>query len=256
MIRRISGIILLALIVVSCGSRRAATGIATKDAEASGIIEKHYADETDFETLTGKLRTVYENEERSQSVNLTFRMEKDKAIWLSASVLGFPVAKAYITPTNVSYYEKVGKTYFDGDFSYLSDILGTPLDFEKLQNLLLGQAIYDLRTEEYEFSETARGYQFLPSKEGDIKKMFLLNPSNLKADAQQLAQEHENRSVTVTYSGYQEISGKLFPKDIKIVANEGGKSTNIDLTYRSLEINEELSFPFDIPTGYEEIAVE
>lgn len=256
MIRRIFVLILLSAFVISCGSGRAKKGIATKNAEAAGIIAKHYENEPDFETLTARLRTVYQTEDKTQTVNLNFRMEKDKAIWISATVLGFPMAKAYITPSSVSYYEKIGKTYFEGDFSLLSDILGTPLDFEKLQNLLLGQAIYDLRTEEYEFSQTARGYQFLPVKNDLIKKMFLLNIGNLKAEAQQLAQEEENRSVTVTYAGYQEISGIIFPRDIRIIANESAKSTHIELTYRSLEINTDISFPFEIPSGYEEISVE
>lgn len=256
MIRRIFVLALLSVIVISCGSGRTKKGIVTKDAEAAGIIAKHYENEADFETLNAKLRTVYQTEDKTQSVNLNFRMEKDKTIWISATILGFPMAKAYITPTSVSYYEKIGKTYFEGDFSLISDILGTPLDFEKLQNLLLGQAIYDLRTEEYEFSQTPRGYQFLPVKDDFIKKMFLLNTGNLKAEAQQLAQEEENRSVTVTYASYQEISGRLFPRNISIIANEGAKNTHIDLTYRSLEVNTELSFPFEIPSGYEEISVE
>lgn len=256
MIRRIVVLILLSAFVISCGSGRAKKGIATKNVEASGIIAKHYENESDFETLTARLRTVYQTEDKTQTVNLNFRMAKDKEIWISATVLGFPMAKAYITPSSVSYYEKIGKTYFEGDFSLLSDILGTPLDFEKLQNLLLGQAIYDLRTEEYQFSQTPRGYQFLPVKDDLIKKMFLLNTENLKAEAQQLAQEGENRSVTVTYSGYQEVSGKLFPRDISIIANEGANSTHIELTYRSLEVNTAVSFPFEIPSGYEEISVE
>lgn len=253
MIKKSFILILLCSMIISCGTRRAATGIATRNAEAAGVIEQHYEKETDFETLSGRLRTVYQDEEKTQSLNLHFRMEKDKAIWMSASILGFPVAKAFITPTNVSYYEKVSKTYFDGDFSLLSELLGTPLDFEKLQNLLLGQAIYDLRKEEFDFSETARGYQFKPLVAGELHKMFLLNPEHLKAEAQQLAQEGENRSVTVTYSGYQQISGKTFPEDIKIVANSGSKSTNIELSYRSLEVNKEMNFPFEIPSGYDQI---
>ncbi|MDR9457540.1 MAG: DUF4292 domain-containing protein [Salegentibacter sp.] len=256
MIRRIFVLFLLSAFMISCGSGRVKKGIATKDLEAAGIIAKHYENEPDFETLTARLRTVYQTEDKTQTVNLNFRMEKDKAIWISATILGFPMAKAYITPSSVSYYEKIGKTYFEGDFSLLSDILGTPLDFEKLQNLLLGQAIYDLRTEEYKFSQTPRGYQFLPVKDDLIKKMFLLNTGNLKAEAQQLAQEEDNRRVTVTYTGYQETSGKLFPRHIRIIANEGANSTHIELTYRSLEVNTDISFPFEIPSGYEEISVE
>ena len=85
--------------------------------------------------------------------------------------------------------------------------------------------------------------------------MFLLNAKNFKTEAQQLIQDQENRGLTVTYSEYQEVDGLIFPENIKIIANEGGASTNIDLTYRNISFNEEVSFPFDIPSGYEEISL-
>lgn len=245
----------MVFILSSCGSGKRVGRIVTKDAEAASVIKKHYKTEVDFKTLSGKLKTIYQDEEKTQTVNLSFRMEKDKAIWMSAQIVGFPVAKAYITPTKVSYYEKFSKSFFEGDFSLLSNMLGTPLDFNKLQNLLIGQTIYDLRDETYTISQSSQGYQFMPVDESGIKKMFLLDPINFKASAQQLAQVDENRSVTVTYSKYQEISGKLFPKEIKIIASEAGKSTNIELVYRSLVFNEGVSFPFEIPSGYDEISV-
>ncbi|MDX1542842.1 MAG: DUF4292 domain-containing protein [Christiangramia sp.] len=255
MLKKIFVLVLVSVFVISCGSRKSTSGIVTKNAEAVSVIKKHYTNEADFKTASGKLRAVYQDAEKTQSVNLSFRMKKDEAIWMSASILGFPVAKAYITPTSVSYYEKVTQTYFEGDFSLVSDFLGTPLDFQKLQNLLIGQAIYDLRTEEYDFIQSPRGFQFVNDASDNMKKMFLLHPESFKAEAQQLAQEQENRSLTVTYSDYQSVDGLIFPENIKIIANEGGASTNIDLTYRSLSFNEEVSFPFDIPSGYEEISL-
>jgi len=255
MLKRIFTLILLSALVISCGSRKSTGKIATKNAEAVSVIKKHYTSEIQFKTASGKLRAVYQDEDKTQSVNLSFRMEKDKAIWMSASILGFPVAKAYITPTSVSYYEKVTQTYFDGDFRLVSDFLGTPLDFNKLQNLLIGQAIYDLREEEYNFTQSPRGFQFVKDGGAIMKKMFLLNPTNLRAEAQQLVQDNDNRGLTVTYSDYQEVEGLIFPENIKIIANEGGVSTNIDLTYRNISFNEEVSFPFDIPSGYEEISL-
>ncbi|MDT0675331.1 DUF4292 domain-containing protein [Autumnicola musiva] len=248
-------LICLTLILVSCGGGRATKEIATKNAKAANVIARHYDNEADFKTASGKLRAVYQTEDRTQSVNLSFRMEKDKAIWMSATVLGFPVAKVYITPTSVSYYEKISKSYFDGDFSLVSEWLGTPLDFQKLQNLLIGQTIYNLREEPYRMEQSARGYQFLPEEVSAVERMFLIDPTNYKATAQQLAQTSENRSVTITYSDYQTIDGRIFPDNIKIIANEGGESTNIDITYRSVEFNQEVSFPFDIPSGYDEISV-
>ena len=255
MLKKYFALILLSAVLVSCGSSRTGNRIATKNAEAKSVIKKHYTGKDDFKTAQGKLRAVYQDEEKTQSVNLSFRMKKDEVIWMSASILGFPVAKAYITPSSVKYYEKVSQSYFEGDFELISQFLGTPLDFQKLQNLLLGQAIYDLRTEEYDFIQSERGYQFVRASEGSMKKMFLLNSSNFKAAAQQLVQDLENRSLTVTYSEYQNQQGVMFPENIRIVASEAGNSTNIDLTYRSISFNEEVSFPFDIPRGYDEISL-
>ena len=119
MIRRIVALVFMAVFIASCGSSRRAGKIVTKNTEAVSIIKKHYAEEADYKTASGKLRAVYQDDEKTQSVNLSFRMEKDKAIWMSASILGFPVAKVYITPNSVSYYEKVTQSYFDGDFCFL-----------------------------------------------------------------------------------------------------------------------------------------
>lgn len=248
-------LICLAMFISSCGSGKKPMEI--EDAATSKVVAMHYNNEVQFKTLSSRMRLKYQDEDRSQSVTVSYRMEKDKTIWISAQVLGIPLAKALITRNRVSYYEKIGKTYFDGDYRLLSKWLGTPLDFDKLQNLILGQTIYDLREDRYILTESTRGYQLVPSNGNEtIKKMFLLDPQSFKATAQQLSQDKENRSVTVTYPGYQTVSGQILPEEIRIIANEGGKGTQIEMSLRSVSLNDEVSFPFDIPSGYDEIVIE
>ena len=230
--------------------------VAPEDAAVAAVVDQHYENEVDFNTLQGRLSLDYQTEERSQSVTVNFRMKKDDTIWMSGQLLGIPLAKVMITPNSVQFYEKITRTYFDGDFSLLSDLLGTPLDYEKVQNLLLGQTIYDLRDERYMLTESSMGYQLQPERENFLKRMFLLDAGNFKAIAQQLGQERENRSVTVTYPEYQKIKGQLFPTQIKIIATEGAENTRIDMTFRNIEFNVPVSFPFSIPSGYEEISLE
>ena len=136
-------------------------------------------------------------------------------------------------------------------------MVGNAADYQKLQNLLLGQSIYDLRDERYKLTESNRGYQLVPSLNlGLIKKLFLLDSKSFKAIAQQLSQERNNRNVTVTYPKYQKIGNQTFPEEIKIIANETGKSTQIDISYRSVSFDERVNFPFEIPAGYDEIVIE
>ena len=251
-------LLLTAIFLTSCGGARTAKmgTTAPEDAAVAAVVESHYENEVDFETLQGRLSLNYQTEERSQSVTVTFRMKKDETIWMSGQLLGIPLAKVMITPNSVQFYEKITRTYFDGDFSLLSDLLGTPLDYEKVQNLLLGQTIYDLRQERYRLTESTRGYQLQPEQEDLLKRMFLLDAGNFKALAQQLSQTRENRNVTVTYPEYQKVGGQLFPGQIKILASEGAENTRIDMTFRSIEFNVPVSFPFSIPSGYEEITIE
>lgn len=248
-------IIISILVFTSCGSKKKIFEI--EDAATSKVVSMHYNNEATFKTLNSRMRLKYQDEERSQSVTVSFRMEKDNTIWMSAQLLGIPLAKALITRDRVSYFEKINKTYFDGDYSLLSKWLGTPLDFDKLQNLLLGQTIYDLREDRYKLTESTRGYQLVPSNEAEvIKKLFLLDPQSYKATAQQLSQEGENRNVTVTYPKYQKVSGQTIPEEISIVANEAGKGTQIEISMRSVILNESVTFPFEIPSGYEEIVID
>ncbi|GAB2762747.1 DUF4292 domain-containing protein [Actinomadura fibrosa] len=230
-------------------------GTPAEDAAVTSVVDKHYTKAIDFNTLQGRLGIDYQTEDRSQSVTVTFRMKKDDTIWMSGQLLGIPLAKVMITPNSVQYYEKITKTYFDGDFRLLSHWLGTPLDFQKVQNLLLGQTIYDLRKERYKLTESVRGYQLEPADPGFLKKLFLLDAANYKALAQQIGQKVENRSVTVTYPEYQKVSGRVIPQSIKILANDGAESTRIDMQFRSLEFDVPVSFPFSIPSGYEEISI-
>ncbi|NND11135.1 MAG: DUF4292 domain-containing protein, partial [Flavobacteriaceae bacterium] len=84
---------------------------------------------------------------------------------------------------------------------------------------------------------------------------FLLNPGHFKMDSQQITQMQENRMLQVDYLKYQEVSKQKIPEQVKIFALDAGDETIIDMEYRSVSLNEELRFPFRIPSGYDEIII-
>src|SRR5690606_28803382 len=180
-----------------------------EDISAKAVIRNHYYSHINFKTLSGRMKIDYSDGSATQSVSVTFRMEKDKAIWLSAP-LG--IVKAYITPDRVSFYNKLDNEYFDGDFSYLSQLLGTDLDFEKVQNLLLGDALFDLRDEKYSMDITNKYYQLKPKRSGDLfKTLFQIEPLNYKMASQQISQPWKKRLLEINYNDYQKISNWILP---------------------------------------------
>ena len=251
MIKKVVLLLSIVLILGACKSTKAITGgevdsrISTKR-----IIENHYANQTDFKTLSGRVKIDYSDGKSNQGVNVSLRMEKDKVIWISAP-LG--MVKAHITPERVSFYNKLQNEYFDGDFGYLSNILGTELDFSKVQNLLLGDAIYDLRDGKYSSEVNDGKYQLKPKRTQELFKiLFQVEPKNFKIATQQIAQPEENRRLQAEYT-YQDISGKVMPNEIHIVALENRNRTTIDLSFKNVELNRNLNFPYKIPKGFDEI---
>lgn len=244
----------IALLVFSCKSAKVISdGTVDNRLSSRAVIKSHYQQETDFRTLGGKIKIDYSDGEDSQSFTVSLRMEKDKAIWISAP-LG--IVKAYITPERVSFYNKLENEYFDGDFSYLSELLGTSVDFDILQNLLLGQAIVDLRADKYTISVTEDNYQLIPKEPGTLyKTLFQVEPKNFKMALQQLSQPLKKRLLEIRYKNYQSLDKSVLPNEIGILAVQENSESTIALEYRNLELNKSISFPYKIPNGFKEIVL-
>ena len=231
-----------------------ADGTLNDKLPAKTIIKTHYQNGPDFKTLSGKMRIDYSDGEDSQGVSVSLRMEKDKAIWISAP---FGVVKALITPGRVSFYNKLENEYFDGDFAYLSKYLGTELDFEQIQNLLTGQALLDLNEGKYNVSVSGENYQLKPKQALELYKiLFQIDPENFRMASQQLSQPEKKRLLQINYSDYAQMGKYLLPQRIAIAAIEASDRSTVDLQYRNIEFDRPLNFPYNIPNGYDRIILE
>lgn len=217
------------------------------------IIKNHYRNTLKFKTIRGKLKVRFSNGKKEESFTLSLRMKKDEAIWLSATL---SLVKVYITPEKVSFYNKLDNTYFEGDFSLISKFLGAELDFEKVQNLLLGNALFDLKNERFNSTIENKMYVLTPKRDLELfNRLFLLDAFHFKVKQQRLEQLAEKRLLTIDYPEYQEITGQAFPKNVEIKAKEANKTTTIQVEYRKITFNEKVRFPFKIPSGYKEIKI-
>ena len=199
-------ILLLVVARSACKTQKNVSDAGINTIATKKIISNHYSNSFNQKTISAK------GKKASASVSVRLRLEKDKTIWLSASKFGIPLAKVKITPTRVSYYEKLSKTYFDGDFTLLSNWLGTELDYEKVQNILLGQAVMNLRKGKYISSIENNLYEVKP-KRAIKKKIDIISIDN--KDLITINIEYKtvefNKKLTFPFSipnGYKEITLK------------------------------------------------
>ncbi|RXP64455.1 DUF4292 domain-containing protein [Lutibacter sp. HS1-25] len=250
-------LIVVFLAITGCKSKKNATDTnAIEVVSAKKLINDHYAHAFDKKTLSANINAKYADTKASVSINIKLRLEKDKTIWMSATKMGFPIAKILITPKSVQYYEKLERTYFDGDFSLLSKWLGTELDFKKVQDLLVGQAVLNLKDEKYDVKISNNSYELRPRHANDLFAiLFFMNRENYKLDKQEIRNPKKAQMLDISYPSYTEIEGEQFPKNIDIEVIDIDKKTLVNIEYKSVEFNNKLTFPFEIPSGYKKISL-
>ena len=245
----------LIVFLIGCKSKQAvATAAANDNIEVTKIINGHYKNEHDFSTLNIRANAKYEDEKQSHSMNADIRIKKDEIIWINIKFLGIPMAKAMITPTKVSYYEKINNTYFEGDFSMLSNWLGTDLDFNKVQNLFLGKAIDDLTKDKWVSEVVEKMFKLSLPNSSDIAKEFYFEGANYLLKKETITQASKNRNLEIRYPSFKEEKGMFLPNEINIKAEQKDKVT-INIEYKHTTFNENLSYPYSVPSGYTAVEI-
>ncbi|PIE49231.1 MAG: deoxyuridine 5'-triphosphate nucleotidohydrolase [Flavobacteriales bacterium] len=239
---------------MACKAKKVAGSANDMDLTAKKVIRNYQTNQFDKNTINAKLRLKYSGKNSLPNVSASLRLEKDKAIWVSVSKLGFQVAKILITPEEISFYEKINRTYFTGSFTDLSRWLGADLDFKKVQNLLVGEALYDLKKEKFDIQTVNKNYLLTPVNPHPLYAiLFYINPVNFKVNSQQITEKADRKSLVINYNDYQSIDNQIFPKIIAIIANDNKYVTKIDVDYKSVEFDKKLSFPFKIPKNYDRV---
>lgn len=224
---------------------------ATKPMKAEKLIANHYELDKDFKTAYIKADVSYKDPKEALNLSADIRIQKDEKILISIRFFGITMAKGLITPKEVKYYEKSGNSYFEGNYSTLSKWLGTDLDFTKVQNMLIGEAFDNLEKGKYDSSVENGLYKLEDKTSKNTLKSFLFEASKYMIKNQKIQQLKEKRTLSVVYPNHKQYEAITFPSALNIEAINDEKKTNIDIEYSSIKFNEELSFPYSVPSGYD-----
>ena len=245
--------IVLGLLFLGCKSTKTLQDSETLDSKMSvkQIVKNHNKFQSKFKTLQGRLKVEYVQGDRSETHTLTLRMEHDKTIWVNAFL---NMVRVKITPDRVRFYNKLDNTFFDGNYALISELLGTDLQFKNLQNLLLGEAIFNLKPKEFKKTTHPNSYM-LTSKQPNalFDLLYLINPTFFKLDTQQVSQTLEQNVLKIKYQSYQKVEGLVIPQNIAITATNTNEQTDLNLNIKSVSLDQPLRFPFNIPKGFKAI---
>jgi len=252
-----SALVLAALALASCHRVPSSSGKLGPGTSTAAATVKTPAGikttNTNFQYLSGKGKVHFTRGSVDQSANFNLRVRRDSAIWLSGSLLGIEGVRALLTPDSVRVVNRLEKSYFAGDYAYLSQLLGVPVSYAQMQAILLG-----------DYQPAPKGAVPVIKVEGENQNVTYPQApliieqlvSNATGRLQQLkvSESGAQRSLTVGYADFQKPSGTDLPFAFttNVLGQQGGNpNTTATLNFQKVEVGSgHLDFPFSIPKGF------
>ncbi len=258
--KKLAYIFCLGALLTACTTQKAVKDSENTSkvvSESGRIIQQTLAKKSTFTHLTIRGKANADLGEMAGGVNITMYVNNGQKIWVNASKFGFNGARALITPKGFQAYEKLGKSYYEGDFSLANKLMKVDfIDFQKFQNLLIGKVFVDLNLNDYTAELQNNQYIVHYSKNaqieanpkaGEYSQTYIFDQGFRLIEAR-LKDPKQKVEVSLLYQNWVKVEGEEFPKNVKIIIKDK-KTKEVDLEYNSFTF-QETNTPFSIPNGY------
>ena len=236
---------MILLIINSCGVLQPKPTSTLSVANTKELLEQTQLTQPTWETLDLRGSLTARQGDISQRITTTIRISANKLIWLNAAVI-VPLGRVKIDQNGVAFYEQIGKTFFEGDFSAIEKMLGLALGYTQIENSLRGVPVIATTARKARFASIKDGY-VLKSRQGNLRLSNTYNQQFLMT--KQLLTLGQQRLV-IHYDDYQQISGQWIPMQISYEGQAKGETVYLEFAFRKAEINSEIRTPFSIPKSY------
>ena len=236
---------MILLIINGCGVLRPKPTSTISVSNSKELLKQTQRTQPTWETLDLRGSLTARQGDISQRITTTVRISANELIWLNAAVI-VPLGRAKIDQSGVAFYEQIGKTFFEGDFSAIEKTLGLALDYIQIENSLRGVPVIVTTARKARFASIKDGY-VLKSRQGNLRLSNTYNQQFLMT--KQLLTLGKQRLV-IHYDDYQQISRQWIPMQISYEGQAKGETVQLEFAFRKAEINSEIRTPFSIPKSY------
>ena len=258
-LRRMAIFSFIAMFAVSCGLFRKMPEGAPPFMRKKNLLEEVRAAENDFERLRLSGKGSFKDGSKSQRFRFDIRLRKDSLIWvdLADPLLGLKVARAVIYKDSVAFYNKLNSKYLSGDLSSLQKKIGFEADFGMLMAALSGNLVVppnDAMQVKFE-----PGHYLLtdydvdpeqgPVQSGGTFHEYTFDPDTYKASQQKRLEPTRGKTFTLNFDDFKVQGNNRIPQKIQFEYRHN-ETTEVELEVRSIDLNGNFGFPFNIPKRY------
>ncbi len=226
--------------------------------ELKNITENVNKNSVQFQTFSANFTGKYSDNKQSLPLKGIIKIQKDKYIWLSIRpFLGIELARILLTPDTIKYINKVQKTFSTGNYNLLKKKYGLEINYKTVENLLMNKIFF------YPSDKSLLNYKLL--KEGNTNKIISESKINNRIIVHTIVTENnllkktslkisqQNIEMKIIYDKFLKFNDKFFPEKLNIFAKKISDNMNVEILYKNINFDKDITIKFKIPSIYKEI---
>ncbi|MBL7764466.1 MAG: DUF4292 domain-containing protein [Chitinophagaceae bacterium] len=203
-----------------------------------------------YTTYQCRAKMHFETGDDKQNFTASFRLEKNKKIWVSISGLGIEVARAIITPDSVKAIERINKKAYLYSYQDIQKLINIDLDFQTLQEIIIGNAIAT-QGNMHDIKEL-NGMSTFFIKGLDYTNQITYNQSDssLKQIQLQTVRAVSTSSILIALNDYEMMDTRYFPVNRIYHIQDVKGAAKLSMEINKADFDKPMDFPFSIPANY------
>ena len=239
-------LVLPSLLLVAGCSVRGKDGVdgLTRTTKAPRVVKELSKNAFATEFLEGSARIKLESDELNVGGTATIRLERDKAIWMSVKKFGFEGARALIRPDSFFVYNRLKGEYTAEPLSYIEEKYQVPAEFDLLQQIILGNAIFFTR--DLDLKSNGDRYE-LSGQDSRYATAYVVDGRGFKLERMDLEEVGKGRRVTILNSDFQPVEGAeqtfAHERTVRVSSDDDGDAL-VEMSFSRVRLGGPLEMPF------------
>ena len=267
-------IICCLLVLLSCKTTsKFSVKFEVPNLKADGPVLKNvYEANLNYDWLRYKASTSIENDGEERSFKTNVKIRKDSLMWMSITKGPIQAFKILMDADSIRMINEIDENYILGSFDEVSDKFGVDMNYQFVENMLIGNSVdykelkkmkVSIEDDMYVLSNLNRNKLNKHQKNKSLKNdsiwlRYWVNPGSYKIEKARfdiLTDDSLTSGMEVKYDNFVIVntdSSSLMPSKITFsIDKEGDVNFMIIFELSRIKSGEPFRLPFEIPKGYQ-----
>ncbi|MES2380805.1 MAG: DUF4292 domain-containing protein [Bacteroidota bacterium] len=170
-----------------------------------------------YNYLSCKGECEYSDGKNDYTFDISLEMEKGHFIFIKATyLLGIEVARLYITPSQIQIIDHWNKVNTLASYSFLKKYSSAPLQFENIENMLIGNALFT-NTTDHTAIDSNQAQFILKTFINEVAQICYYNKGQIaKINTSLLQDSLKNQQMDIAYKQFFQNGTNYYPSELAI----------------------------------------